>query len=214
MEGIHGVALYMSAWIEITHVAAWVFSKSVALYMSAWIEIERNKLQAFFAAGRTLYECVDWNIQKALRQRRKTVALYMSAWIEIFPQFFIALFIIVALYMSAWIEMSLIDSAAFSASSHSIWVRGLKYQSCTCPHAGRVSHSIWVRGLKSEAPEPEDEEEDVALYMSAWIEIVIPKHVQVELRVALYMSAWIEIYNQSASCIVDMSHSIWVRGLK
>ena len=54
------VALYMSAWIEISLIGKKQSVVDVALYMSAWIEI------IFVALGH--HECC--------------VALYMSAWIE------------------------------------------------------------------------------------------------------------------------------------
>ena len=59
-----GVALYMSAWIEIyrTREELNKYKRQVALYMSAWIEI---------------YQSVDLPVQY-------NVALYMSAWIEIY----------------------------------------------------------------------------------------------------------------------------------
>ncbi len=56
-----GVALYMSAWIEIHNEARRILFCYVALYMSAWIEMLREDAEN---AG------ID-------------VALYMSAWIEI-----------------------------------------------------------------------------------------------------------------------------------
>ncbi len=54
------VALYMSAWIEMTvTVLSRASNVNVALYMSAWIEIHED----LFASGgkncRTLHECVD-----------------------------------------------------------------------------------------------------------------------------------------------------------
>ncbi len=55
-----GVALYMSAWIEICCEQANSWIRTVALYMSAWIEI----------------------VARQLKYRSEPVALYMSAWIE------------------------------------------------------------------------------------------------------------------------------------
>ncbi len=54
------VALYMSAWIEITNRRI-VFHtyKDVALYMSAWIEILLVNPQSSTWLSRTLHECVD-----------------------------------------------------------------------------------------------------------------------------------------------------------
>ena len=53
------VALYTSAWIEIS-AYAWKLSKlPVALYTSAWIEIDYIKSALDGYASRTLHECVD-----------------------------------------------------------------------------------------------------------------------------------------------------------
>ena len=54
----------------------------------------------------------------------------------------------------------------------------------------------------------------VALYMSAWIEILgveFPSNIE---AVALYMSAWIEIISAFSNFIACWSHSTWVHGLK
>ena len=54
----------------------------------------------------------------------------------------------------------------------------------------------------------------VALYTSAWIEILqvqAQKHSHI---VALYTSAWIEMYNVQSVPALLMSHSTRVRGLK
>ncbi len=56
-------------------------------------------------------------------------------------------------------------------------------------------------------------ENDVALYMSAWIEIYRPLESVIERNVALYMSAWIEIYRPLESVIernVALYMSAWI----
>ena len=57
-----------------------------------------------------------------------------------------------------------------------------------------LSHSTWVRGLKSVVIGTEYNKGEVALYMSAWIEIVNSVILKPLFQVALYMSAWIEIH--------------------
>ena len=58
------VALYVSAWIEITvRCAQYIKRRQVALYVSAWIEIIYHDENFVFA--------------------KLNVALYVSAWIEI-----------------------------------------------------------------------------------------------------------------------------------
>ena len=48
----------------------------------------------------------------------------------------------------------------------------------------------------------------VALYMSAWIEMLTLKEYRTtDVRVALYMSAWIEIVNGIDDVVKALSHS-------
>ena len=53
------VALYTSAWIEISYVRVIAHHVSVALYTSAWIEISNHPSILFPISSRTLHECVD-----------------------------------------------------------------------------------------------------------------------------------------------------------
>ena len=53
------VALYTSAWIEISYTANLKNEKGVALYTSAWIEILFTKSRWMRWGSRTLHECVD-----------------------------------------------------------------------------------------------------------------------------------------------------------
>ena len=99
------VALYTSAWIEISAHQAPGTTPLVALYTSAWIEINPPKNYWFPKLSRTLHECVDWNCDKTTHAFKYTVALYTSAWIEIGNPFKSAWNLCVALYTSAWIEI-------------------------------------------------------------------------------------------------------------
>ena len=58
------VALYTSAWIEISQCGKPKTLKMVALYTSAWIEMAKRIYAVGFSGGRTLHECVDWNFIK------------------------------------------------------------------------------------------------------------------------------------------------------
>ena len=100
------VALYTSAWIEITCSRKPFSEYTVALYTSAWIEIN-------------LFDPKDQII---------TVALYTSAWIEMKRPSFQEMVAYVALYTSAWIEMSITCMYSSSIGSHSTRVRGLKFR--------------------------------------------------------------------------------------
>ena len=53
------VALYTSAWIEISTEADRKREYRVALYTSAWIEISSSLNRANTRSCRTLHECVD-----------------------------------------------------------------------------------------------------------------------------------------------------------
>ena len=162
---------------------------------------------------RTLHECVDWN----------------------FVDFDMQLLIFVALYMSAWIEISKPSNLSPSNLSHSTWVRGLKslghFQLRLDPC--RTLHECVDWNMPAACDFPVTV---VALYMSAWIEIVkfgwwlrrrivalymsawieIPNYIHYGWNnsVALYMSAWIEISGATPKCLANASHSTWVRGLK
>ena len=101
-----GVALFVSACIEIYMIQTETMLRNVALFVSAWIEIEKEckRLQGF--PGRTLCECVDWNIQLCEHlQKTLGVALFVSAWIEIMSTGYRVPCIAVALFVSAWIEI-------------------------------------------------------------------------------------------------------------
>ena len=53
------VALYTSAWIEISYLDTLRIQGLVALYTSAWIEINKDGKKDIWYYCRTLYECVD-----------------------------------------------------------------------------------------------------------------------------------------------------------
>ena len=53
------VALYTSAWIEITYICPSRLTGGVALYTSAWIEMMITLVQYPADVSRTLHECVD-----------------------------------------------------------------------------------------------------------------------------------------------------------
>ena len=82
--GVGVVALYTSAWIEISDARFFTLSDIVALYTSAWIEIT-TVLNSLYLIP---------------------VALYTSAWIEIPSLLQCGHCLNVALYTSAWIEIS------------------------------------------------------------------------------------------------------------
>ena len=57
-----------------------------------------------------------------------------------------------------------------------------------------MSHSTRVRGLKSAYKNCCKRGKPVALYTSAWIEILTSDYKTRRQKVALYTSAWIEIF--------------------
>ena len=75
-------------------------------------------------------------------------------------------------------------------------MRGLKFFRLHQLNHFLTSHSIWVRGLKYATETPFSRPREVALYMGAWIEIYRFARFAISgNRVALYMGAWIEMYN-------------------
>ena len=50
--------------------------------------------------------------------------------------------------------------------------------------------------------------------MGAWIETMITRQRTVDQQVAPYMGAWIETIPRERHFNTQMSHPIWVRGLK
>ena len=55
------------------------------------------------------------------------------------------------------------------------------------------SHPLWVRGLKFTAPAPDDDNQEVAPLVGAWIEISTLTLSAKNLSVAPLVGAWIEI---------------------
>ena len=76
-----------------------------------------------------------------------------------------------------------------------------------------MSHPIWVRGLKHVYVYVMIYR-CVAPYMGAWIETAIAFILLATASVAPYMGAWIETHQNKVLNIHEMSHPIWVRGLK
>ena len=101
---------------------------------------------------------------------------------------------IVALYTSAWIEMAGSSTVNLpNLLSHSTRVRGLKSCVTADISVDSLSHSTRVRGLKFRLRLLLQLLRPVALYTSAWIEILVNHLERTQLTVALYTSAWIEI---------------------
>ena len=122
--------------------------------------------------GRTLHECVDWNISSRTHgwfSRRRTLHECVD------------------------------------------WNNRLI---CWCRNWTK-SHSTRVRGLKFREENEGLKVENVALYTSAWIEMICHSLIYTLIIVALLVSAWIEIrIPSSKTSLAQRSHSSWVRGLK
>ena len=81
-------------------------------------------------------------------------------------------------------------------------------------HVFTMSHPLWVRGLKLDFGRSLARLTLVAPFMGAWIEIPIqyrPDHICI---VAPFMGAWIEIVRPYRFLKLEVSHPLWVRGLK
>jgi len=148
-------------------------------------------------------------------QSRTFVALFMGAWIEISAFLGCAFIALVALFMGAWIEMPLWPTSAMTRmASHSSWVRGLKFLSNEPSdfQLRRTLHGCvdWNISHYSVGYY----HSHVALFMGAWIEILIHFFRLIPYSVALFMGAWIEILYCVHRSRQNASHSSWVRGLK
>ena len=166
----------------------------VALFVSAWIEMILQYSGQLLKLGRTLCECVDWNmpvVPKIDLKNRRTLCECVD-WNK--------LAILIMWQLTCRTLCECVDwndrrSALSTRSevSHSLWVRGLKFDNFKVDVSYLRSHSLWVRGLKYFDKNRFIGSEIVALFVSAWIEINP-------------LAIGLKIFRQS--------HSLWVRGLK
>ena len=117
--------------------------------------------------------------------------------------------------MGAWIETHILDVPNTDlVQSHPMWVRGLKLQDGekvsevdrVAPYVGawietQMCNLVLCRML-------------VAPYVGAWIETLSTNLFTRTQPVAPYVGAWIETSNVKAYNFDDLSHPMWVRGLK
>ena len=54
----------------------------------------------------------------------------------------------------------------------------------------------------------------VAPYVGAWIETLMSQRLPLLRKVAPYVGAWIETFVEVLAALVELSHPMWVRGLK
>ena len=186
------VALYTSAWIEISTIAVahiggrrrtlhecvdWNFgrrrkmAKRVKSHSTRVRGLKyRDVLLRIPWRGRTLHECVDWNnVRIKCRDLLSGRTLHECVDWNIKEKLGIKYYIRVALYTSAWIEIPKTERAA--------------------------------------------DQTQVALYTSAWIEILLDTRTKIKLAVALYTSAWIEIISVLTTWlteIVALYTSAWI----
>ena len=119
--------------------------------MGAWIEISIVSKVPKVIFCRTLYGCVDWNLDVFLLDfLGLLVAPFMGAWIEILDSNK-ANKTEIRRTLYGCVDWNAINhsQAKISISSHPLWVRGLKL------NTGKISlkkplksHPLWVRGLK------------------------------------------------------------------
>ena len=95
-----------------------------------------------------------------------------------------------------------------------MWVRGLKRSVGSRQDCQRPSHPMWVRGLKLFSYIFLLNATHVAPYVGAWIETYLCYQSLVHLQVAPYVGAWIETTPNVRDLTLQLSHPMWVRGLK
>ena len=100
------------------------------------------------------------------------------------------------------------------SESHPMWVRGLKQIAQHCSRSSMLSHPMWVRGLKHGGHRSMRRSCQVAPYVGAWIETLLPVLVNPDRMVAPYVGAWIETSRNRGRRNLARSHPMWVRGLK
>ena len=98
----------------------------------------------------------------------------------------------VAPYVGAWIETCLVIRKDTYSSSHPMWVRGLKLLLEVAIYIRQGSHPMWVRGLKQVCIKQNDQQQNVAPYVGAWIETRRARCFCYDFLVAPYVGAWIE----------------------
>ena len=156
------------------------------------------------------------SVNSSLNTLPKLVALYTSAWIEILkPTSQPRNLICRTLHECVDWNCHTLGNSLSERLSHSTRVRGLKL--CPCPILWTLpsSHSTRVRGLKYVVKSASEKHNIVALYTSAWIEMISHTAHPYASSVALYTSAWIEIAKTATiSFLSRRSHSTRVRGLK
>ena len=161
--------------------------------MSAWIEIKDVFDSDVKLTCRTLCECVDWNGCEV--NFADIASPSHSLWVRGLKSFWM---------LAIWVAFK----------SHSLWVRGLKYLKlervgpipgrrtpCECVDWNTKSGLAGIKSLL------------VALFVSAWIEIVVQNVILKMLKVALFVSAWIEILLNSLFSLttaVALFVSAWI----
>ena len=165
-----------STWVRGLKYVSFVIptqTTQVALYMSAWIEIKLKTLKESKGLSRTLHECVDWNPKNDYRKHSTHTS--HSTWVRglKFAHQMRVVAVLIGRTLHECVDWNKFDTSEVASAmvSHSTWVRGLKFWFCC----------TFVETWK------------VALYMSAWIEMMKFTPIHMILLVALYMSAWIEI---------------------
>ena len=140
---------------------------------SSWVRGLKQIVEAEdnFKRGRTLRECVDWNLHLDAVLYAKHVALFVSAWIETFQTGQLLHLILVALFVSAWIET--IMSMAWRSSTMRRTLR-------ECVDWNDTENTV-VRNVEASRTLRECVDWNIQIYM-LWIHLVV----------ALFVSAWIE----------------------
>ena len=140
----------------------------------------------------------------------------MSAWIEI-NQSILLRSLLMRRTLCECVDWNHLQTHAFldHCQSHSLWVRGLKSVRSPCKLTTGRSHSLWVRGLKFHSHLVNHHSAQVALFVSAWIEISLSNSVLpfCQCRTLCECVDWNKLTVMNKK-LYRKSHSLWVRGLK
>ena len=122
--------------------------------------------------------------------------------------------IVVTPCMGVWIETANTARQYETSLSHPVWVCGLKLEECCHHNQGAASHTLYGCVDWNFDGEEASGITDVTPCMGVWIETLHRWCIEVALSVTPCMGVWIETKSMRAPLRLEMSHPVWVCGLK
>ena len=138
----------------------------------------------------------------------------MGVWIETSCPLSVSALRHVTPCMGVWIETSPIAKSQQTAGSHPVWVCGLKPTFWSFGSAPHMSHPVWVCGLKLNFVRYNVALSAVTPCMGVWIETCACRTHPDAYYVTPCMGVWIETASFPLTFVKNLSHPVWVCGLK